>query len=260
MTGAVGSRTGLDEAFSGEELDRAVWSPYYLPHWSSRAGSLATYSVHDGELRLSISVDQPLWCPGVHEPPLRVSGVQTGAFAGPVGSTIGQQPFRPDLRVMEEQAPFWGYTPLYGDIEVRMRGEVSPRSMFAFWMSGIEDIPERSGEICVAEIFGSGLGPGSAEVGLGLREFRDPALTGDFTTHVVEVDVAEFHVYRVRWAPGRLAFAIDDEPVRTIDQAPAYPMQLMIAVFDFPSHARAADFETHVPRLVVSHVRGRSLG
>lgn len=31
-----------------------------------------------------------------------------------------------------------------------VRGSVTERSMFAFWMSGIEDQPERSGEICVA--------------------------------------------------------------------------------------------------------------
>jgi hypothetical protein len=32
-----------------------VWLPYYLPHWSSRASSAATYEVAGGELRLSIS-------------------------------------------------------------------------------------------------------------------------------------------------------------------------------------------------------------
>ncbi len=27
----------LDETFAGTDLDRRVWFPYYLPHWSSRA-------------------------------------------------------------------------------------------------------------------------------------------------------------------------------------------------------------------------------
>jgi hypothetical protein len=95
------------ERFAGAALDPAIWVPYYLPHWSSRASSVPTYVVADGELRLSIPPSQGLWAEGIHETPLRVS-----------------------------------------------RAVVSPRSMVAFWMSGIEDTPERSGEICVMEVFG----------------------------------------------------------------------------------------------------------
>jgi hypothetical protein len=35
-------RAVLEERFPGEELDREVWFPYHLPHWSSRAESAAT--------------------------------------------------------------------------------------------------------------------------------------------------------------------------------------------------------------------------
>ncbi|HEX9643721.1 MAG TPA: hypothetical protein VGC11_06975 [Acidimicrobiia bacterium] len=83
----AGTAESLDERFGGDELDRDVWLPYYLPHWSSRAASAATYQVGGGELRLSIPVDHGLWCPDLHEEPLRVSAIQTGAFSGPVGST-----------------------------------------------------------------------------------------------------------------------------------------------------------------------------
>ena len=152
------ARSELDERFTGIDLDLEVWFPYHLPHWSSRSTSAATYSVGDGELRLIIPVDQPLWCPDLHEEPLRVSCIQTGNMSGPLGSTIGQQPFREGLVVREEQPTFWGYTPLYGEFEIRMRGVVTSRSMFAFWMSGIEDQPRHSGEICVAEIFGDAMG------------------------------------------------------------------------------------------------------
>ncbi len=64
----------LDERFPGDALDLDVWFPYYLPHWSSRAQSAATWEVRDGELRLSIPPQQPLWCPDLHEEPLRVVG------------------------------------------------------------------------------------------------------------------------------------------------------------------------------------------
>jgi hypothetical protein len=45
---------GFDERFDGSDLDRAIWTTSYLPAWSSRAESAATYAVSDGALRLSI--------------------------------------------------------------------------------------------------------------------------------------------------------------------------------------------------------------
>jgi hypothetical protein len=242
------TRTHLDERFAGRDLDRSVWFPYYLPHWSSRAASEATWEVRDGELRLTIPPDQPLWCPDLHPEPLRVSCVQTG-------SCTGQQPFAEGLVVREEQPTFWGYTPCYGSIEVRMRASVSPRSMFAFWMSGIEDEPHRSGEICVAEVFGDTVDDQGAAVGIGVHRFRDPALVEEFSAERVPLDVTRFHRYGVDWRPEGLTFTIDGAVVRRVQQSPAYPMQLMIGVFDFP--AKATGDDEPVPELVVSHVTGR---
>jgi len=64
--------------FDGHDLDRSVWIPHYLPQWSSRAESAATYEVTASEVRLSIPPEQGLWCPVEHEEPLRVSGIQSG--------------------------------------------------------------------------------------------------------------------------------------------------------------------------------------
>ncbi|MBL7261474.1 glycoside hydrolase family 16 protein [Paractinoplanes lichenicola] len=242
----------IDERFDSQELDRSVWVPWYLPHWSSRAASAATYEVGGGELRLSIPVDQPLWAEGVHETPLRVSGIQSANYSGPVGSTIGGQPFLPEQRVLEEQGEFWGYTPVQGDIEIRMRGTITPRSMIAFWLSGIETAPELSGEICVMEVFGSA----PQAVGMGLHRFRDPRLTEDWEAVTLPIDVSEFHTYGVNWRPGSLAFSVDGEVVKRVGQAPDYPVQLEIAVFDFPDKAHLVDGPVPVPELVVSHVRG----
>ena len=246
-----------------DELDAGVWFPYYLPHWSSRASSAATYEVRDGSLQLSIPPSQGLWCPDVHEEPLRVSCIQSGSFAGPLGSTTGQQPFQDGLEVREEQPTMWGYTPQYGSVEVRMRGVVPARSMVAFWMSGIEDEPTRSGEICVAEIFGDAVRDGSADVsvdvGMGVHRFRDPALTEDFSADPLPIDVAEDHTYAVDWRPGSLEFSVDGSVVRRSDQSPDYPMQLMLGVFDFPAKAPADDPGVPVPSLVVSHVLGHPL-
>ena len=109
--------------------------------------------------------------------------------------------------------------------------------MVAFWLSGIEDRPERSGEICVAEIFGDAVEDSTAAVGMGLHRFRDPALTEDFATPRLPLDVADFHTYGVDWAVDSLTFSVDGETVRRVDQAPDYPVQLMIGVFDFPAKA-----------------------
>ena len=47
------------------------------------------------------------------------------------------------------------------------RMDLGPRSMASVWMVGIEDRPERSGEICIFEVFGDALEDGVAAVGAG---------------------------------------------------------------------------------------------
>lgn len=249
---AVPSIAFFDD-FDGPALDLEVWLPHYLPQWSSRALSAATYEVGGSELRLTIPPHQGIWCEGQHEPPLRVSGVQSGVSSGPLGSTVGQQAFREGLVVREEQPEEWGWTPEYGLIEIRARMELSPRSMASLWMSGLERRPEESGEICVFEIFGESVADGGAGVGQGIKHFRDPSLHWEFDAPPLEIDVREPHVYGARWEEGLVEFLVDGEPVKTVRQAPAYPVQAMIAVFDFPEKAPTLE---HVPELAVDWVRG----
>src|SRR5262245_55864526 len=158
----------FSDDFDGTALDRAAWLPHYLPHWSSRAASAATCAVEDSELRLTIPVGQGLWCEGDHEPPLRVSGVQSGSLSG-------QQTFHDGQRVVSEEPAWWGVTPHFGRLEVRARMELSPRSMASVWMVGIEDEPNRSGEICIFEVFGDA----PSAIGMGIHPFRDPELSDD---------------------------------------------------------------------------------
>lgn len=229
--------------FDEPDLDRDSWLPHYLPHWSSRARSAATYEIDGSELRLTIPPGQGLWCADTHETPLRVSGLQSGVISG-------QQPFREGLQVREPQEAWWGVTPTYGRLEVRARMELSPRSMASVWMVGIEDEPHRSGEICLFEVFGDA----PDAVGMGIHPFRDPALGDDFAAPQLGIDVREPHVYSADWRPGRVDFSVDGEPVRSVARAPDYPMQFMVAVFDFPRIAAHAD---HVPLFAVDRVRVR---
>lgn len=237
------------------QLDTSVWSPYYLPHWSSRAASAASYEQDGSDLRLFIPPEQGLWCADDHQPPLRVSGIQSGNYSGPVGSTVGQQPFREGQLVREEQEPFWGWTPAApARIELRARAELSPRSMVSLWMVGLEDQPERCAEICVMEVFGNALEPGSAAVGCGLHSFRDPSVPEDFATVRLPIDVAQFHTYAVEWTTEQAEFFVDGQSVRRCAGPPAYPMQLMLAVFDFPEWSTGSD-DHLVPSFTVDYVR-----
>lgn len=251
----------FEDDFDGPDLDRSVWLPHYLPMWTSLAASAATYEIADSCLRLSIPPEQGLWLPEEAGVPLRVAALQTGNRSGPVGSGDGQHR-RPDtLVVREQQDEFWGWTPEYGVVEMRARAEISPRSMVALWLIGLETEPHRTAEICVFEIFGDsvrGEGPGaSAEVGMGLHAFRDPDVAEDFAAPRLPIDVAELHDYAVDWTPERADFLVDGRVVRSCARPPAYPVQLMVTVYDFPD--RSVGDDDHLePALVIDRVRGWS--
>ena len=242
--------------FDGSALDRDVWVPHYLPAWSSRAETAATYELRDSCLHLSIPPEQGLWCAGDHRPAMRVSAVQSGNGSGPVGSTAGQQPYREGLVVREEQPAHRGWTPQGGRLEMRARAVLTPRSMSAWWLVGLEDRPGRSAEICVFEVFGDAVVPGeSAAVGMGLHPFRDPAVAEDFAAVRLPLDVAQFHTYAVDWTPERADFLVDGALVRSAVRPPWYPVQLMVGVFDFPERSTGDDAGA-VPELVVDWVTG----
>ncbi|TDC41143.1 hypothetical protein [Micromonospora sp. KC213] len=76
------------------------------------------------------------------------------------------------------------------------------RSMASVWLVGIEDEPQRSGEICLFEVFGDAIDRTGPTVGMGIHPFRDPALRDDFSTPRLPIDVTDFHVYAADWRPG----------------------------------------------------------
>jgi hypothetical protein len=256
MTSGDYGRDRIDERFAGATLDPAVWVASYLPAWSSYAEAAASYELTQRGLRLSIPPEQGLWCADRHSPPLRVSAVQTGNWSGPVGSTQGQSPFAEGLTVREEQPATWGYTPHFGRLEVELSARIGPRSMFSAWLIGLEDDPNRCGEICLVEVFGDTLTGGGAGVGCGIKAIRDPALTQDFSAEWRPVDVSLRHEYAVDWSAGRVEYLLDGEPIRTTRQAPDYPMQLILGVFDFPDDADQRGGGPETPELVVHRVTG----
>ena len=125
--------------------------------------------------------------------------------------------------------------------------ELSERSMASVWMVGLEDEPNRCGEICIFEVFGDA----PTAIGMGIHPFRDPALTGTSSSRGWRSTSPSHHVYAADWRPGRVDFFVDGEHIRAVDQAPDYPLQFMVAVFDFPD--KAPDVE-HVPLFAVDSV------
>ena len=231
----------VDDDFDMAELDPSIWLPYYLPQWAGRASSGANYRIRDGCLELFIAPEQRPWLPGV-EGDLRVSSVQTGCFAGPIGSTIGQHRTSDELRVVEEQETVRLVTPTFAAIELRARWTPVVGQMVALWMIGFEDEPERSAEICVCEIFGDEADRGRALIGMGVHPFNDPCIEDDFEQVEATLDVGDWHDFAAIWTPDDVTFFVDDEPVKRVEQSPKYPMQLMLDIYDFepPSPDRSS--------------------
>jgi hypothetical protein len=258
MNGPRLDRSGYElefaEEFDQDSLDVKRWLPYYLPHWSGRAAAVARYRVGGGRLHLLIEADQPPWCPEF-DGQVRVSSLQTGVYAGPVGGVVGQSRFNAAAVVREAQPAARLYTPRYGLFEVRAAALDDPQCMVAFWMIGYEDQPERSAEICVAEIFGRDVGADAAQVGMGVHPFGDPAITDDFVRVECPIDVRQPHTYSAEWTPDQVAFHVDDVFVRAVPQSPDYPMQLMLGLYEFrdPDGAPAGRYPK---RFEVEYVRG----
>jgi len=223
----------LDERFDAPELRGDRWIAHYLPEWTTPERSAARYDLEFGRLRLRIDADQPAWAPDEGE--LRVSNLQTGTFSGPAGSHAGQSRHRPDLVVRTPQPLRRLYTPACGLVEVELRTTADPTCMAAVWLIGLEDDgPQSSGELCVCELFGRAVGAGRTRANIGVKARDDPRLHDDMEEVELPLDAGEWHTYGVEWTAERSRFLVDGEVVRTVDQGMAYPLELLIDLFEFP--------------------------
>lgn len=240
------------DEFDGPELDTGKWLPYYLPQWSSRERSVPKYSLRDGMLVLQITNDQQPWCPEF-DGEVKASCIQTGLFAGPVGSTLGQLHFRDGLIVREAQTNVRLYTPQYGYFECRAKGVDIPGNHVSLYMIGYEDTPERSGEINMFEIFGKDVRANSTKVGYGIHPWKDRKLTDEFYQDQLDIDATKFHVYAYEWTPMHIDFYVDGQKIRRIDQSPDYPMQFILSIYELPG---VVNNSVYPKEFVVDYVRG----
>jgi beta-glucanase (GH16 family) len=73
------------------------------------------------------------------------------------------------------------------------------------------------------------------------------------------IDARAFHVYAAEWTPASVAFLVDGEVVMTVDQSPAYPMQLMLSIYEFRPSEPGEPTGPYPKEFVVDYVRGYRL-
>jgi hypothetical protein len=166
---------------------------------------------------------------------MRVSNLQTGSFSGPRGSSIGQHRHRRDLRVQSPQPTRRLWTPSSGLVEGKMRASGDPTCMLAIWLVGLEDSPQDSGEICIAELFGNAIGEKRSRVRLGVKAHNDPRLRTEMIDLALDLDATDEHAYAAEWDAQSVRFYVDDLLVHTVEQTLTYPLQLMVSLFEFPA-------------------------
>lgn len=243
------------DEFEDNALDTRKWLPYYLPQWSSRASSAPNYTFTPSNLVLQITDNQAPWCPEF-DGEVIVSSIQTGLFAGDVGSTIGQHRFKDVCVVREAQENIQLYTPQYGYFEARAKAVANPRNMVALWMIGYEDTPEKSGEIAIFEIFGKTMTASSAQINYGVHPWADTSLTDEFYKDVLPIDATRYHIYAAEWTPTQIDFFVDNVKIRTIQQSIHYPMQFMLNIYELPMIHPEPDAPQAYPKnFVVDYIR-----
>ena len=117
-----------------------------------------------------------------------------------------------------------------------MRASADPGCLLAVWLVGLEETsPQESGEICIAELFGSAIGAKRSQVRLGVKAHHDPRLRTEMIDLVLDLDATEEHAYAAEWDAHRVRFYVDDLLVHTVEQSTSYPLQLMLDLFEFPA-------------------------
>jgi hypothetical protein len=93
---------------------------------------------------------------------------------------------------------------------------------------------------------------------MGVHPFGDPGIVDEFERVSVELDVRDLHEYAAEWTPAGVDFFVDGARVKRVRQSPAYPVQLMLGIYEFPEGAERAPGD-YPKAFVVDAVRGYRL-
>jgi hypothetical protein len=245
----------FNETFVGSEIDQSRWVPWYLPHWSSRAAGTPRTGRCGNRLVLQIDHDQQPWCPEF-DGQVRASVIQTGLFAGPVGSQLGQLRFIPECVVREAQKNRKPFVFTYGYVEIRCKAVRNPLNMCALWLMGYEEEPDECGEICLCELKGWLMDERQTTIGFGIKPWRDTMLPDDFREIAYPIDATDWHTYALDWRPGEVTYYLDGVEIGRSAASPAYPQQIMVGIYEFPTDAGEQDPDSAYPKVFpIEHVR-----
>lgn len=246
----------FNDEFEGNNIDEDNWIPYYLPQWSSRENSKPSYHFTDSNLVLKITKGQRPWCPEFNGE-VKCSSIQTGVYAGVLGTSEGQHKFNPECIVREEQINQRKYLPLYGYFEIKAKVPDTRSNVSALWMIGYEENPAESAEICIFEIKGTNIEKNSSVIGYGIHKFNDPKLEEAFYENRFDIDVTQFHIYAAEWTLEKVDFYIDNVLTHSIKQSPDYPMQFMLNIYEIPIGETKEGKDLIYPKeFTVDYVRG----
>ncbi|MEO9167782.1 MAG: glycoside hydrolase family 16 protein [Aestuariivirga sp.] len=246
----------FEDNFKSGKLVGDKWLQLYLPHWTSAELARPRFRFEDGKLVLLIDSDQQPWCPE-HDGEVKCSSIQTGHYAGPIGSADGQLRFNPALRVKTALPSSQLFVPLHGYFEVRARASLNSNNMVAFWMLGFENIRENSGEITVMEIFGRNCTNEGTRFGHGVKHLNDQRLQTEYHEDMLPFKVDDWHVYAAEWSAHGVTHYLDDKPLRHIAMAPQYPLQFMLGIYELPNEPQPAVIQPAT--FTIGYVRGYSL-
>jgi hypothetical protein len=99
---------------------------HYLPLWSSRGAAAAgrPLPARRRDAAAAERADQPPWCPEF-DGQTKVSSLQTGVFAGPVGSPVGQHLLKPEAVAFRCPGRVWPGAGALGDTAAGMESRTS---------------------------------------------------------------------------------------------------------------------------------------
>ena len=218
-----------DDFSGGPRAD--LWVDHYLPHWTTPDRSAARYDLTAEGLRLRIEADQLDW--RAEDAPMRVSNLQTGTFSGRLGSPRGTHRHRRDGLLVRTATPtrlLWA--PAAGRIDVTVSATRDPGCMLAAWLVGTEHQDEAAaGEVCVFEIDAGAIGA-TTRARTGLKAHRDPRLTTDMAEVDLPFDATRPHTWTAIWGTSETLIGCEGVLLRSIPQAPDYPLFLMLDLFE----------------------------
>jgi hypothetical protein len=235
-------------------LDPERWVAHYLPHWTTPDRSRARCANDASGVRLLIEADQPDW--REEDAPLRVSNLQTGVFSGPVGSARGTHRHRPDLLVRTPTPTRLLWAPTSGRLDVSVSASRDDGCMLAAWLVGTEHLdPRQSGEICLFEIDAAAIAADETRVRCGIKAHGDPALGDDMIEVLLPLDASRPHTWSLQWGPRGTVIGCEGVVIARFAAAPAYPLFLMLDLFEIGPRSTAAAY----PKSATLHsVRGWS--